>query len=109
MVFNTTLGEWTCLGRSSLKYIDEHFHDEFFEDDTGVLKRILKKILDDYPTAVVYPAYQETEDGYHIRLNTTKTGSGTEYGILYVPRCKKVYKPFDIKSIYEELDEEVQR
>ena len=105
MVFNTSLGEWTCLGRSSLKYMDDHFHDDFFEDDMGVLK----KILDDYPTAVVYPAYQETEDGYIIRLNTSKTGSGTEYGNLYVARCKKVYKPFDIKSIYEELDEEVQR
>lgn len=102
MVFKTELGEWTCLGRSSLKYIDERFHDAFFEDDMGVLK----KILDDYPTAVVYPAYQETEDSYYIRLNTSKTGSGTEYGNIYVARCKKVYKPFDIKSIYEELEED---
>lgn len=61
------------------------FHDDFFEDDMGVLK----KISDDYPDAVVYPAYRETEDGYIIRLNANKTGSGTEYGTLYVARCKK--------------------
>ena len=100
MVFKTALGEWTCLGSSSLKFIDEHFHDDFFEDDMGVLK----KILDEYPTVKVYPAYQETEDGYIIRLHT-KTGASDQY----VARCKKVHKPFDIKSIYEELDEEVQR
>ena len=30
--FTNDFGEWTCLGESSLKFLNEHFHDDFFQD-----------------------------------------------------------------------------
>lgn len=110
MIFKTELGDWTCLGESSLKYINEHF-PELIGDDTAVLKMVYNK-----DTSVkVYPVYQETYDGYLIRLNPKKNGNpiglltanpdGDADHFAYVAKTRKAPKPFDIKTLYEVLDE----
>ena len=111
MIFKTELGEFTCLGESSLKYIDEHF-PEWIGDDTTILRMVYNKD----PSVKVYPLYQEVADGYILRLNPRKDPNpiglltanpdGDVDRFAYVAKTKKVQKPFDIKTLYEKLDEE---
>lgn len=111
MIFKTELGEWTCLGESSLKYIDEHFPEWMIGDGTTILRMVYNKD----PSVKVYPVYQEVEDGYILRLNPRKNGNpiglltanpdGDVDHFAYVAKTKKVEKPFDIKTLYEVLDE----
>ncbi len=76
----------------------------------------LTKVYAKDQTVKVYPVYQEVADGYIIRLNPKKNGNAI--GLLtanpdsdadhfsYVAKTKKIDKPFDIKTLYEKLDEE---
>jgi hypothetical protein len=108
MIFKTELGDWTCLGESSLKYINEHF-PVLIDDAT------LKMVYNKDPSVKVYPVYQEAADGYIIRLNPKKCGNaiglltadpdGDYDHFAYVAKTKKIDKPFDIKTLYEVLDE----
>lgn len=111
MILPTELGEFTCLGESSLKYIAERF-PEWIGNDAAALRKVYNKD----PLVKVYPHYQEVEDGYIIRLNPKKNPNpiglliadpaGDAGRFAYVAKTKKVDKPFDIKTLYEKLDEE---
>lgn len=116
--FTDDFGEWTCLGESSLKFLNEHFHDDFFQD-TSTGKNPLNICLEKDDTSKLYPFFSETDHCYYIRLHANKNVNAI--GLIlskdkerpnmiwrtsYVPRVKKSLKPFDIKSLYETLDEE---
>lgn len=111
-------GEWTCLGESSLKFLNEHFHDDFFQD-TSTGRNTLNICLEMDDTSKLYPFFMESDDSYYIRLHANKNGNAI--GLIvskdkehpnmiwrtsYIPCVRKALKPFDIKSLYETLDEE---
>lgn len=116
--FTNDFGEWTCLGESSLKFLNDHFHDDFFQDtDTG--RNPLNICIEMDDTSKLYPFFMESDDSYYIRLHASKNGNSI--GLIlskdvehpnmiwrtsYVSVMKKALKPFDIKSLYETLDEE---
>ena len=116
--FTNDFGEWICLGKSSLKFLNEHFHDDFFQD-TSTGKNPLNICLEMDDTSILYPFFMESDDCYYIRLHTSKNGNtvglilskdvehpNMMWRTSYVSVMRKALKPFDIKSLYETLDEE---
>ena len=71
--FTNDFGEWTCLGESSLKFLNEHFHDDFFQD-TSTGKNPLNICIEMDDTSKLYPFFMETDDSYYIRLHANKNG-----------------------------------
>lgn len=116
--FTNGSDEWTCLGESSLKFLNEHFHDDFFQD-TSTGKNKLNICLEMDDTSKLYPFFMDASDGYYIRLHANKNENAIGFIMskdkerpnmmrktIYIPLVKKILKPFDIKSLYETLDEE---
>ena len=112
--FTNDFGEWTCLGESSLKFLNNYFHVDFFQD-TSTDKNPLNICIEMDDTLKLYPFFIESDDSYYIRLHANKNENAIGLimskdkehpNMVYVPCVKKALKPFDIKSLYETLDEE---
>ena len=105
-IFENEFGKWKNMGKSSIAYLMEQFPEMFNRQNIYFDERLnsFKLVADE---AIVYPAFIETQDSYIIRFLPGKSYCpiGVVCGVPYVTGTKKKYKPFNVMSLFETVED----